>query len=215
MAMSDTTQPPIDTSVIDVLDPTRLDGHTVDELSDYLGAERLPSDPSIEASAGCQLALEALERLRYRTLQLLEQQAQGQPEPSTGWIRGIMDQIAIEAHAGRDIPILHAPAAGSLVLTEGAVRGMVRSAGDSVDEVIVGRCRLDGDVTVPGEPITVAVDITVRWGENLTRAADRARAAIYRRLLAHTELIIAAIDVTIQDVRYSVAPLPDQWQAEQ
>lgn len=215
MAMSETTPPPGDTHMVDVLDATRLDGHTVDELNDYLDDDRTPVNPSIEASAGCQLALEALDRLRHRTLQLLENQAQNLPEPPDGWIRGIMERIAIEAHAGRNIPIVHPAATGSLILTEGAVRGMIRTAGDSIDEVIVGRCHLDGDITVPGEPITVQVDITVGWGQNLPHAADHARAAIYRRLHAHTELIVTAIDVTVRDVRYSIAPPANQPQAQQ
>lgn len=214
MAMNNSTQPTDYTGGIDELDPTRLGGHTLDELEDYLASERIPPNPSIEASAGCQLALDALERLRRRTMQLLEQQAQKRPEPSTGWIRNIMDHIAIEAHAGRDIPILHATAAGSLILSEGAVRGIIRAAGDSIEGVIVGRCRLAGDITVPAQPVTVDVDITVQWGENLPSAADRTRAVILRQLLTHTELTIAAINVTVQDVRYSLTPRFVQEQAE-
>lgn len=203
--MSDPTRPRDGLVPGDVFDPVRLDGYTVDDLNDYLRAGRRPLDPSIELSAGCRLALDALARLHERTLELLEIESAAAPRPADGWIQGIMNRIAIEAHAGRDIPIAHPPAVGTLAMTEGAVRGMVRAAGDSVAEVIVGRCRLEGDVTVPGEPITVRIDITVRWGENLPRAAARARAAIHRRLLSHTELSIAAIDVNVQDVRFTVA----------
>jgi hypothetical protein len=92
-----------------VFDPVRLDGHTVDELNEYLNAGRTPMNPSIESSAGCQFALSALERLHERTLELLEIKAAAEPRPKNGWIQGIMSRIAIEAHAGRDIPIAPHP----------------------------------------------------------------------------------------------------------
>ena len=44
-------------------DPADLDGHTIDELGEYLDRGRIPFDPSIEASPGCQLALQSMERL--------------------------------------------------------------------------------------------------------------------------------------------------------
>ena len=37
-----------------------LDGHTIEELSDYLDAGRTPVDASIEGSPGCRIALDAL-----------------------------------------------------------------------------------------------------------------------------------------------------------
>jgi uncharacterized alkaline shock family protein YloU len=83
-----------------------------------------------------------------------------------------------------------------------------------VEEVIVGRCRLDGDVTVPGEPIIVRVDIAVRWRENLPTTVERTRSAIYARLLAHTELTIATIDVNVQDVRFKVTTRTEMLEDE-
>lgn len=41
-----------------------LDGHSIEELSDYLDSGRTPRNRSIEASPGCQSALQAMERLR-------------------------------------------------------------------------------------------------------------------------------------------------------
>ncbi|MFC4242695.1 Asp23/Gls24 family envelope stress response protein [Gryllotalpicola reticulitermitis] len=189
----------------DALDPANLDGHTIEELSTYLDAERTPTNFSIESSPGCQIALTALERLRDLTAHVLELQAAAEPAPPDGWVHGIMNRIAVEARAGRDIPITHPAPSAHLTMTEGAVRGMVRAAGDSVPEVIVGRCQLDGDVTVPGEPITVTVDISVAWGESIPLAADRAREAIRQQLGKHTELNILAVHVNIQDVRFTRA----------
>lgn len=201
-------QRPHDSAGLDALDPANLDGHTIEELSAYLDAERTPTNFSIESSPGCRIALIALERLRELTAHTLETQAAAEPAPADSWVRSIMESIALEARAGRDIPITHPVPTAHLTMTEGAVRGMIRAAGDSVTEVIVGRCQLDGDVTVPGEAITVTVDISVAWGENIPIAADHAREAIHGQLSKHTELNIAAIHITVQDVRFRRADPP-------
>ncbi len=182
--------------------PDDLDGHTIEELSAYLDAGRTPVDPSIEESAGCQLALQSMERLRGLSEELLkaDEAAESAVANDDRWISRILDSIAIDARAGRRIPIGHEDPAADLGITEGAVRGIVRSAESDVHGVIVGRCRLTGDLTVPGEPITVVVDASVLWGENLPEAASRLRAAVLERLSAHTDLNIAAVDVTIHDI---------------
>jgi len=196
-------QSPYDSGTTDALDPANLDGHTIEELSAYLDAERTPTNFSIESSPGCQIALTALGRLRELTAHTLEAQAATEPAPPDSWVRGIMDRIALEARAGRDIPITHTARTAHLTMTEGAVRGMIRAAGDSISEVIVGRCQIDGDVTAIGEPVTITVDVSVAWGESIPLAADRAREAIHGQLAKHTELNIAAIHVMVQDVRFS------------
>jgi uncharacterized alkaline shock family protein YloU len=198
-----TPQSTRDAAIIDVLNPANLDGHTIDELCVYLDADRTPTNFSIESSPGCQIALAALGRLRELTKRDLEAQAAAEPAPLDGWVQSIMDWIALEARAGRDIPISHPSTTGHLTLSEGAVRGLIRAAGDSAPEVIVGRCVLDGEVTVPGQAITIMVDISVAWGENIPQAADRARNAIRRALLKHTELTLSAIHITVQDVRFA------------
>lgn len=180
-----------------------LDGHTIEELSDYLDSDRAPTDFSIESSPGCQIALAALSRLHDETIQLLEAEALLEPEPAEAWVQDIMSAIALEAHAGREIPIVHNEPDARLTLTEGAVRGVIRAAGDGVGNVIVGRCELDGDLTNPGARIIVKVDITVAWGEELAGIAAQVRAAVYRDLLKHTELVIASVDIVIKDVRYN------------
>ncbi|RFA23678.1 Asp23/Gls24 family envelope stress response protein [Subtercola boreus] len=192
-----------DEIALEGFEPADLDGHTIDELSDYLEAGCLPFDPSIESSPGCQIAMAALIRLRGVSLSLLETEAIDEPARDDSWVAGILNRIGFEAQAGRSIPVSHPSAQAFLTLTEGAVRGLIRAAGDSVTGVLIGRCRLQGDVTVPGEPITVLVDASVFWGESIPEAAARVREAIYAELLKHTELTIAAIDVVIHDVHLS------------
>jgi len=182
------------------LEPDDLDGHTIEELADYLDAGRSPADPSIDSSPGCQTALSALQRLRAVSAGLLDAEARSEPEPDENWIGGILQNIGREAHAGRSIPLPHPDPAAALAITEGSVRGVIRAAGDTVEGLLVGRCTLIGDVTVPGEPITVAIDAVVYWGSNIPTATAALREAVAAALARHTELTIAAIDVTIHDV---------------
>lgn len=176
-----------------------LDGHTIEELSDYLDSGREPRDASIEDSPGCQLALESLARLRASTWAVLEAEAQTGADDDA-WLGRVMAGITREAHAGRAIPIAHPDPAVSLAVTEGSVRGLVRAAGDGIGGALVGSCTLVGDVTVPGEPIDVTVTVSIAMGENLPATADRIRQRIAETLARHTELVVHSITVTVADV---------------
>lgn len=178
-----------------------LDGYTIDELSDYLDRGQTPRDPVIDSSPGCQIAIAALQRLRTISLALLEQDVAAEPPRGDKWVADILSSIGLEARAGRDIPLEHPAPTAHLAVTEGAVRGMIRAAGDAVGGALIGRCRLDGDVTVPGEPISIRVDVSVVWGERVRETADRVRGAIFAELGRHTELNVESVDVTIHDVQ--------------
>lgn len=186
--------------VLDDLDPEFLDGHTVEELSDYLDAGRTPRNPDIENSPGCLIALDALGRLRSATWAMLEAEADEDRERDDKWIKNVMDNISREARAGRDIPISSVDPEVRLTITEGSVRGLIRAAGDGVGGAIVGRVRLDGDVSIPGEPISIDVTASGVFGRNLLELAQHMRSVIGDALREHTELNVTSIDVTIQDV---------------
>ncbi|SFR53663.1 Asp23 family, cell envelope-related function [Microbacterium azadirachtae] len=182
-------------------EPENLDGHTMDELSDYLDAGRQPADPSIDASPGCRIALDALERLRRLGPALLDQDTAGEPQPDDNWVRSILDGIARDARAGRRIPFPVAEPDDDLGITEGAVRGLIRAAGDGVPGVLIGRCRLDGEVTTPGAPVRIEVEASVPYGLPISRLAERLRDEIGERLRTHTELNVTGIDIVVHDVR--------------
>lgn len=184
------------------LEAEDLDGHTIDELSDYLDADRTPSDASIDDSPGCQLALQAMERLRTLSSSLIDADIRIAPPPPDGWVERILRSIAFDAHAGRRIPINHPSPTADLAITEGAVRGLIRAAETDVDGVITGRCRLEGDVATPGAPVTVTIDASVLWGQSLPERAQLLRDAIAKRLATHTDLNVVGIDVTIHDIHY-------------
>ncbi|WP_440709519.1 hypothetical protein [Herbiconiux sp. YIM B11900] len=181
-------------------EPDDLDGHTIDELSDYLDAGRKPADLSIDGSAGCQIALAALARLRAVSTTLLESEASNEPAPDENWISGILQSIGREARAGRRIPVSHPDPSADLALTEGSVRGLVRAAGDAIPGLVIGRCSLDGDVTLPGEPITVRIEASALWGTSIPDAAAALRDAVIVALDRHTELVLAGVDVIVHDL---------------
>lgn len=183
-------------------EPEDLDGYSIEELADYLDAGRNPVNPSIEQSAGCQLALDALERLHRLTPALVAADTAAEPEADESWVQKILGGIVLDARAGRRIP-LAAPDHTDLGITEGAVRGLVRAAENTIPGVLVGRCRLEGDVTQPGAPIRINIEASVPYGTSIPRLASELRAEIAIRLATHTELNITGIDITIQDIQHT------------
>lgn len=184
------------------LDPEDLDGHTLEELSDYLDAGRSPADPSIDGSPGCRIALESLERLRNLTPELLATDTAAEPDADESWVRGILAGITLDARAGRRIPLRASAPNADLGITEGAVRGLVRAAEHAVPGVLVGRCRLDGDVSERGAPVLIRTEVSVPYGVPIPGLVDRLRAEIAARLAAHTELNVSGIDIVVDDIRH-------------
>ena len=188
----------------DGLAPSESNGapseYTVEELGDYLDQGRTPRNEAIEQSAEAQIMLAAMKRLRALSATMMEADASAQPARDEQLVHGILDTIHREAHSGRRIPVSSDQSAARLSITEGAVRGLLRATGDRVGSVIIGRCRLLGDVTVPDEPITVRVDVSVRFGESIPDAADAVRRELARELDRHTEVKVEAIDVVVHDV---------------
>ena len=112
-----------------------LDGHTMDELSEYLDRDRTPYDPSIENSAACRLALAGMTRLQELSWNAMTKQSLLDPHRDDAWITGLLDTIKSEVKAGRDVPISHPDPTLRLALTEAAVRGMIRRAGERLRRV--------------------------------------------------------------------------------
>jgi len=182
------------------LEPDDLDGHTIEELTDYLDAGRTPADASIDASPGCALALDAMERLRALTPALMASDEAAEPAPEPGWIQSILSGIAMDARSGRRIPLADPDDGSDLAITEGAVRGLIRAAENVFPGILIGRCRLDGDVTVRGAEIGVEVDVSVPFGEPIVQLAERLRSEIAVRLARHTRLAVTGIDITVHDI---------------
>ncbi|WFR66792.1 hypothetical protein P9139_19335 [Curtobacterium flaccumfaciens] len=189
-----------DTVRLESLEPDDLDGHTIDELADYLDAGMQPADPSIDDSAACQNALAAIVRLRQSSLGSLEAAAADEPAVDESWVSGVLANISLEARAGRDVPLRPQAPTERPVMTEGAIRSLIRSAGDAVPGVVVTRCVLDGDVVELDAPVRVTVDLAVGTGVPLQTAAALVRSAVARVLAAETDLELEAVDVVVRDL---------------
>lgn len=181
------------------LDEAHLDGFTLDELGEYLDSGRRPRNDRIEASAAAQHALAALSRLRAVAPQVLEAEAAAAPLRAPSWFTAILDQIGVQAHAGRNIPLAAEDPRTRLAITEGAVRGLVRAAGDDLDGILVEKSRLDGDVETPGAPITVLVDVSLYAGADADTLLPALRHEIEQTLATHTELTPAEIRIRVRD----------------
>lgn len=179
--------------------------HGIDALSDYLDHDMLPADPTIDESPECQRVLRSLRRVRALATPLMEADEAAVTTLDQGWIRGIMENIEREAKAGRDIPFATADEAATLVITEGTVRGLVRGAGDRTPGILVGRCILEGDVTVLGEPVTLHVRVSIGWGRPVAEAIAQFRDEVATGLRQHTDLVVAALDIIVDDLHFEAA----------
>ena len=181
------------------------------DLSEYLDRGENPPRELLDRSPAHQIALESLLRFRSVAGGLIQADVDAEPARDDSWVSRILTNIHIEARAGRSIPLTSSTPSAELSITEGAVRGLIRAAGDSIPGTLIGRCRLDGDVSAPGTPITVSVEASVYWGDPIPDAAQHIREDIAIALRRHTELTLAAINVTVTDVNLSRdAQEPDQ-----
>jgi hypothetical protein len=182
------------------LDAELVDGHTMEQLADYVAAGRTPADPSIDESPASRQAMSNLVRLTELTGAGLIRQAEEEPSRDEVWISSLLTSIRLELDAGRDVPIGHPDPALRLTLSESAVRGLVRRLGDTAGGIVVGRCVLDGDVSDSGAVIRIELTCALEFGRPVDQTLDAVRARIRDGLARHTELIVGVIDITVDDV---------------
>ncbi len=178
-----------------------LDGHTLDELERYLDAGRTPRDPSIEGSPACRNALAALQRLRDVTRQFVQDAADREPAREDAWVAAVLASISIDARAGRDFPLAAALADDAVVMTEGALRSLVRSTGDRVPGLLIGRVRFEGDLADATAPVAVELTVTVIQGFAIPGAVAELRRAVAAEITRHTARVVERIDVTVHDLQ--------------
>jgi len=174
-------------------------GYTLDELAAYHDRGRTPAIPAIDGDPQCRAVLDSMERLGALSRELLERDAD--TDVAESWFQQILGEVARESRAGRDLPLLEDEPV-RVVVTEGAVRGLVRGAGDRVDGVLVERV----DVTVVDERrvdvrMTISVVHTVvARGAGLIEVADRVRGAVRAALEEHTGWTVREIDVIVDSL---------------
>ena len=121
-------------------------------------------------------------------------------EADPSWIAGVMSRVRLESRAGREIPLASSDPRSTLHITEGAVRALIREAGDSVPGAVVISCGIVGDVAEPGAVVRVEVAISALFGTAVQELADEVRRAVLDDLGRQTELVVEALDVTVRDV---------------
>ena len=193
-------------SDLDALELDDLDGHSIDELADYLDAGMQPPDPTIDGSPACQNALAAILRVRHASLGSLEAAARDEAPADESWIGGVLANISLESRSGRDVPLRAQSESERPVMTEGAIRSLIRRTGDGVPGVLVARCRLEGDVTELAAPIRVVVEVAIMSGPSIVATADLVRTAVAQALAEQTDLVVESIDVVVRDL---LEPQPD------
>ncbi|MBD8704846.1 Asp23/Gls24 family envelope stress response protein [Frigoribacterium sp. CFBP 13712] len=176
------------------------DGVSIERIADYLDEGRQPYDPLIEDDPSALAQLNALQRLRGISAQLLTDEVAATPAPAPSWIADVMSRVRLESRSGREIPLTSTHERTTLHITEGAVRGLIREAGDSIDGALVISCAIVGDVAQPDAIVTVDVAISALYGVAVQPLADEVRDAVARHLLQQTELVVESVDVTVRDV---------------
>jgi uncharacterized alkaline shock family protein YloU len=175
-------------------------GHTLEELSLYLDTGDFPDPGHLDSCPECRNGLDSLRRLSTAGSELFSSDLADAGSGSDDWMKNILANLKLELRPGRTIPLRSEDPLDRLTETEGSVLALVRSVTDSTPGAVAGKVRLEGDVTVPGEAITVNLDLAVVFGHPLLGRATALRRDLGEALARHTELNIAAIDITITDV---------------
>lgn len=176
-------------------------GRSIEELNGYLETGQSPDQPHISTCPECQAALAALTQLRRLTGELLEHDIRMARQPEEPWLREILTNLRLETRAGRAIPVAPEHPGDSLWETEGSVIALIRNIGDTIEGATIGRCRLHGDVTVPGAPVDLDIRVSAFYGYALHTMADTLRTELEAALATHTELTIRTINITVSDLR--------------
>ncbi|MCB5283373.1 MAG: Asp23/Gls24 family envelope stress response protein [Arthrobacter sp.] len=176
-------------------------GRTIEDLSDYLDKGTSDDVEHISTCPQCQAGLAGLRRLQAFTRDLLAEDLAEAARDDSPWLENILANLGLEIKAGRSIPVAPGLAGDVLFQTEGALTGLVRSVGDTVEGVMIGKCRFAGAVTTPRAPIIVNVDVSARYGYRLPELAATLRTELSAALATHSELNIAALNITITELR--------------
>lgn len=182
-------------------DDERFGAFSLEELSDYLDSDRTPVRPEIDDEPEAVWALGRLQALRSASRDLLDADAGARAADSDdGWIAGVLASIRTTAHAGRDIPVPDPDPSARLVVTEGALRGLVRALGGEVPGLVVRRTTFSGDLTVPGGPIDVEVSVAADADGPVHLRAEALRAAIESAFTDHAPFTVRTLVVRVTDL---------------
>lgn len=186
-------------------------GYTLEDLSAYLDRGRTPAIAAIDTDAEAQAVLASLERFGALSRELVELESEPVPQ---GWFDRVMRDVTRELRAGRDIPLTAPDDRVETVITEGAIRELVREAGDAVPGVLVGRTTVSGDMEQLGAEVSVRVTISVLFGRRLAEVSAAVRDAVMAALAAHTSLRVREVDVVVDNIHTADRTAPEKLEGE-
>lgn len=172
-------------------------GHSIEELQEYLETGESPASAHIDTCPECQSGLAALRRLRALTGDLISADVEEAEKEELPWLDGLMNNLRLETRAGRRIPLSTEDELDSLFITEGAVTALVRAVGDTMEGVLIGKCRIQGDVDAVGSEITLDIEIAAFFGYPLLPMAEELRREVRGVLALQTELLVGDINIRI------------------
>ncbi|TPW77444.1 Asp23/Gls24 family envelope stress response protein [Schumannella soli] len=181
-------------------------GYDLEALSAYADRGRTPAIAAIDGNPECVALLDSIDRLGALTRDLVADDAAAQPAPDENWIRALLDTISREVRAGRDIPFPDTGEDARYVVTEGAIRQLLRETGDAVDGALVGRVGLR---IVDETRAEVELSISVAAGRRLDPIAAAVRDRVAAALRRSTPLEPDRIDITIDDVHVAAPAATD------
>lgn len=180
------------------LEPGDLDGHTLDDLEDYLEHDRQPADASIDNSPSCQIALSALQRLHDIAGDYLDRN-----EAPTGtdedWISTVLATLPLDTRAGRHFPYPTTYPNLTAHVTEAAIRGLIRATGDAVPGLLIGKVEIGTQEQDPGA-VDLQIEAALLWGTPLQDADMLLRAQLQKVLPLHAPFVVQTIDIRIVDL---------------
>ena len=155
----------------------------------------------VETCAQCQHTLESVAVLDNLSNDFFNADAS---QVTKNWIDSLVQNIPIEARAGRLVPLeISAPNVQGYQ-TEGSLRSLVRRSARSSD-LIVTRVRFDGEVEEPNAKVSVNIRVAIRYGAIIRDVVDEARAKVLIALANHTDLQVNQVNIEVVDILAGVA----------
>ncbi|MDO4252925.1 MAG: hypothetical protein Q4C74_06790 [Rothia sp. (in: high G+C Gram-positive bacteria)] len=153
----------------------------------------------IDSCPICTQRVVALRKLEQATAEL-EQADLEEQQAQSGWLDKILSNIVLETKAGRSIPISSDESTDWLAQTEGSVLAAIRQAADQLGHILIGRCRLLGDIEQAGAPVQIDVTASVECGVVIAQATARLRQLILAEVARVSELNLTAVNITVEDI---------------
>lgn len=173
-------------------------GHTLEDLSAYLDRGRTPRVAAIEEDAECQALLASMAHASDVARALAAEDTRDAGDIADSWYDELILRVRDEVRSGKDLALGELDDSTRTTVTEGALREVVRRAGDLVDDVLVGSVSLDADA----DGIVVRVAIGVVHGARMQERAGLVRSAVHDALSSHAPSPITSIDVVVDELMH-------------